>query len=161
MDRIMPIDLERPELRPKFRGYDRAATDRLLNGAARSLQDVLMENAALRQEIERLRSEIDLVRQQEQTLKEVLVVAQRAAEETRTVAHREAESILQEARQSALTERMATQQKLSETRWELERLKADRNRFAQEYRALLDEHLREISQVVCLEVVPGELANAV
>jgi cell division initiation protein len=156
MDRIMPIDLERPELRMKFRGYDRASVDRLINGAAKTLQEVLMENAAIRQELERLRGEVDLVRQQEQTLKDVLVVAQRAAEETRAVAHRDAETILEEARQAAMAERMSTQQKLSETRWEIEQLRANRMRYADDFRALLERHQRELGHVVGLEVVVGE-----
>jgi len=144
MERIMPIDLERPELRMKFRGYDRNGADRLLSGAAKTLQEVLQENANLRHELERLRGEVDLARQQERTLKEVLVVAQKTADETRASAHKEAALILEEARQAAMAERMADQQKLSETRWEIERLRADRGRFEQEMRELLDRHRREL-----------------
>jgi len=144
MDRIMPIDLERPELRMKFRGYDRSQVDRLLLGAAKTLQDTLQENVYMRGELERLRSEVGVTRQQEHTLREVLVVAQRTADEIRASAHREAAVILEEGRQAALAERMSDQQKLNDTRWEIERLRADRNRFEQEMRELIERHKREL-----------------
>jgi cell division initiation protein len=140
MERIMPIDLEQPSLRKGLIGYDRAATDRLLLGAARSLQDVLVENGALRQELERLRADAGIVREQEKVLKEVLVLAQKAADETRITAQRQADVILEEARQSALAERMNCQQKISEMRWDLERLRNERNRFSEEFKALLERH---------------------
>lgn len=140
----MPIDLERAELRKKLWGYDRAEVERLINGAAKSLQEALMENVAIRQDLERLRAEVETVRRQEDTLRDVLVVAQRAADETRAVAHREAETILEEARQAAQAERNDTQRKLSETRWEIERLTTERQRVADELRVLLERHLREL-----------------
>lgn len=136
----MPIDLEQPSLRKSLLGYERASTDRLLSGAARSLQDVLVENGTLRQEVERLRAEAGIVREQEKVLKEVLVIAQKAADETRIAAQRQADVILEEARQSALAERMNCQQKISEMRWDLERLRNERNRFSEEFKALLERH---------------------
>lgn len=161
MDRIMPIDLERPELRRKLRGYEPAVVDRLLNGAAKSLQELLLENAGLREELSRQRAASDLARKQEETLKEILVAAQRSADETRSCAHREAEAILEQARQAAMAERLAGQQQLSEARWELERVRSERTRYADEFRALLERHQRELSYIsgqhfVDLTVVTGE-----
>lgn len=144
----MPIDLEHPELKTSMRGYDKVEVDRLLAAAAKSLQQVLFENASLRAESERLRSELELLVRQEQTLKEVLVVAQHAADDTRTAAQKHADAIMEEARQAGLSERMATQQKLSEVRWEIDRLRAERNRYADDFRALLERHQRELAQML-------------
>lgn len=160
MDRIMPIDLERPELRKKLRGYDPSAVDRLLAGAAKTLQELLMENAALREELTRVRAESDALRQQEGTLKDVLVLAQKAADETRALAKREADAIVEEARQSAMAERMDTQQRLSELRWEIDRLRADRTRYVEEFRALIERHQRDLASEVRLTVVEGDAAAA-
>jgi cell division initiation protein len=160
MERIMPIDLERPELKKKFRGYDPSAVERLLNGAAKTLQELLFENSALREELERQRADSDRARQQEETLKDVLVLAQKAADETRSAAQKQAEATVEEARQSALAERMATQQKLSEVRWEIERLRGERVRYAEEFRGLLERHQRELAQIVPLTVVDGEATSA-
>jgi len=159
MDRIMPIDLEQPELRKKLRGYETTAVDRLLLGAAKSLQALLHENEALRLELDRQKSQLDSMRAQEQTLKEVLVVAQRAAEDTRSAAKMNAEATLEEARQSAMSEKMATQQKLSEIRWEIDRLKAERSRYADEFRSLLERHQRELAHIVGLTVVTGDAGD--
>lgn len=141
----MPIDLENAEIPHRVRGYDCAQVDRLLNGAAKTLQEVLIENVSLRNEVERLRSRVDASQEQDQTIKEVLVLAQRAADETRSAAQRQADAILNEARQSAAAERMAEQQKLSEVRWEIERLRADRSRLENDLRVTLERYLRELS----------------
>ncbi|WP_227625044.1 DivIVA domain-containing protein [Fimbriimonas ginsengisoli] len=156
----MPIDLERPELRKRIRGYDPTAVDRLIHGAAKTLQELLFENSALREELERLRADSDRAKLQEETLKDVLVLAQRAADETRATAQKQAEAVVEEARQAAMSERMATQQKLSETRWEIERLRLERSRYAEEFRALLERHQRELSQMVPLTIVEGEASSA-
>ena len=156
MERIMPIDLENPGLRKSLLGYERKSVDRLISGAAKTLQDLLIENDNLRQELERQRADADALRGQESTLKEVLVLAQRAAEETRMLAQKQAEATLEDARQAALAERMACQQKLSELKWDIERLRTERSRYADEFQSLLARHQRELSTIIGLTVVTGE-----
>ena len=97
-----------------------------------------------RNEVDRLRGQVDASHEQDHTLKEVLVLAQKAADETRSAAHKQAEALIAEARQSASAERMAEQQKLSEIRWEIERLKADKMRFEEDLRTILQRYLRDL-----------------
>jgi cell division initiation protein len=160
MDRIMPIDLDNAKLRKSFRGYNRNAVDDLLKETSRSLETLLAENAQLRDELDRHRAELQTYRTQENTLRDALLLAQRTADETRAVAHRQAEAVVEEARQAALAERMAVQQKVSEMRWELERLRQERQRFADDFRTLLDRHQRELASTVSLSIVEGEAVSA-
>jgi tryptophan 2,3-dioxygenase len=88
-------------------------------------------------------------------------MAQKSAEETRLAAQKQADATIEEARQAALAERMASQQKLSEIRWDIERLRAERVRYADEFRTLLDRHQRELAHVIGLTVVNGEATGAV
>lgn len=157
MERIMPIDLENVQLRKSLGGYDRRAVETLLKDTARSMESLLTENAALREELDRQRVDLVGYRTQEETLREALLLAQRAADETRAAAHRQADAILEEARQAALAEKMAVQQKLSEMRWELEKLRQERQRFADEFRELLGRYQRDLP-ATALTVVEGAVA---
>ena len=160
MDRIMPIDLERAQLKKSFRGYETSSVDRLIKSTAASLQTILVENQSLREEVERMRHELDRTRLQENTLKDALILAQKAADETRAAAHRHGENIIEEARQAALAERIAMQQQVSELRWDLERLRGERQRFQSEFKEMLDRYQRDITIIPILSVVQGDLVSA-
>lgn len=162
MERIMPIDLERAELKRAFRGYDRAQVQTLLQRAA-------VEMSALRSELDvavternRAAQELDGFKAQENTLKEALVLAQRTADETRAGAHSEADLIVEKARQRATEVESEMQVKINDLRWELERLRLEKQRFLGKYRAMLEEQLRDIAEMGGFAVVEGEAApNAV
>jgi len=158
MDRIMPIDLERPNLRKRFRGYDVNAVDTLLRGAARTLHEQRMENEALRERLASQTEELERARAAERMTQDVLLSAQRAADETRASAHRQADAMLEEARVSAMAERVNAQQQILEVRSEIERLRADRVRLEVELRALLERYLRELGPAPSLTLVEGNLA---
>lgn len=153
MDRIMPIDLERPDLRKRIRGYDVRAVDALLRGAARSLHELRMENETLRDRLTGQTDELERAQSQERLMSDVLVNAQRAADETRAAAQKHADAILEEARLAALAERVAGQQQVSELRYEIERLRSDRARMEADTRAFLERMLRELG--------PAQLTQAV
>ena len=92
MERILPIDLENTHFRRTLAGYDRRRVDDTMLRASRSLEAVLTENAALKAEIEHLRAETQAYRSQENTLRDAILVAQRAAEDTRAAAQRQADA---------------------------------------------------------------------
>jgi cell division initiation protein len=159
MDRILPIDLERAQLRKSFRGYAKKEVDTLLAGAAASMQQALVENDRLRQEIEQLRSEVERTRLTENTLRDTLVLAQQASDDARKAAQKQAEAMIEEGRQASITERALAQQHLSELRWEIEKLKIEKNRFTDEFRSMLARYERELPSPSLL-VVEGEAAEA-
>lgn len=160
MDRIMPIDLERAKFRKSFRGYETSSVDQLIKGSAESLQSLLVENSSLREELERHRQELERTKLQENTLKDALILAQKAADETRAAAHKHGENILEEARQAALAERLALQQQVSEQRWDLERLRSERKHFEEEFKAMLDRYQRDLTIVPILSVIEGDVKAA-
>lgn len=158
MDRILPIDLERAQLRKSFRGYARKEVDTLLLGAAQSMQQLLVENDRLRQDVESLRSEVERNRLVESTLKDALVLAQKAADDTRAAAQKQAENLLEEARQAAVVERGQLQQQLSDLKWEIESVKVERSRFNDEFRMVLERYMRELQPPPSLTVIDGDAA---
>jgi len=162
MDRILPIDLAHPKLRKSLRGYDVSAVEDLLQQAAKSLESFIAENVSLREQNETFRQELEGYRGQDTILRDTLVVAQRAADETRSVAQKHADVILEEARQAAVSERMSVQQKVSELQWDLERLRNERQRFTEDFKMLVDRYSRELALLSSanLSVIEGEAAHA-
>lgn len=145
MNRLLPIDLERAELRRAFRGYAVEDVDSLLEAAANSLEVLIIENASLKEQVERQRQEIERRGTEDGALRETLLLAQRAGEETKAHAKKEAELLLEEARQAGVREWSASQERARELRWEIERLRVEKQRFESDLRALIERHLRELS----------------
>ncbi|HWD37430.1 MAG TPA: DivIVA domain-containing protein [Fimbriimonas sp.] len=158
MDRVMPIDLENAKLGKVLRGYDPAEVDRLLAAAAAALERELTEKACLKETIDHLRSELEMFKREEKFVQEALVTAQKTADEIRAAAQKHADLIVEEARQLANTERTAAQQRVTEFRWELEKLRQDRQRFIEDFRLLLERAQRELAGVPTFEVVDSASA---
>ena len=146
MDRIKPIDLERHDLQTKFRGYDRAQVDALLKRAADEMAALLAELQAKKAECDQMKAQIENYQAQESTIKETLMVASRAADETRTNAHKEADLIVKEAKNRADEITKETKASLAEIKWDIERLRLDKQRFLNVFRNLLESHLRELAE---------------
>ena len=146
MERLMPIDLERIQLGTGWRGYDKKEVDAICLRAANEIGALLQELKEARETAATMTREVESYRAQEQTLKEALLLAQKAADETRASAHREANSIIEEARRQAGEIDQTAQARIADLRWEIERLGLERQRFESRLRTMLEEQLRLLDQ---------------
>jgi cell division initiation protein len=87
--------------RTTFRGYQAAATDKLLEDIAASFEDVWRERADLADKVEQLEADLVRFRDLESLLRTTLVSAEQASAETRDQARQEAGLILREAHAEA------------------------------------------------------------
>src|SRR3954463_15313013 len=97
MERIKPSDLENAELKRAVRGYDIVEVHKLLQKAAQEI-------ATLNYEIRQLKVENDKLnplQEQASTLTDVIVMAQKTADEKAHKAQREADKIVAAARREA------------------------------------------------------------
>ena len=78
-------------------GYKRAATDRLLAEIVASFEDVWRDRADLVDKVEQLEADLARFRELEALLRTTLVSAERASQEMKEQAKKEAELILSEA----------------------------------------------------------------
>lgn len=152
MDRMMPIDLERVDLRKRVRGYDPGQVHALLARVADEWETLHREVNALREEASRLASANADFRAREDTLKEALLLAQKAADETRANAHQEAERIVADARRKAAED-------LRELRDQVSRLREERREFEAEFRHLLEGCLAKLDRPT-LTLVDGQPVEA-
>lgn len=161
MERIMPIDLERAELRRTFRGFDRDQVQALLQRAAKEMSALRSENDSQAAEIAKLLQEVQTFRAQENTLKEALILASKTADETRSAAHRESELIVEGARQRAAEAESQMQSRINDLRFELERMRLDKQKFLSNFRAILEAQLRDIAEMGGYTVVEGDAPSHV
>jgi cell division initiation protein len=82
-------------------GYKRTPTDRLLTDIVASFEDVWRERADLADKVEQLEADLVRYRELEALLRTTLVSAERASQDVKEQARREAELILTEAHAEA------------------------------------------------------------
>jgi cell division initiation protein len=128
---LTPVEIRHVRLGRGFRGYRKAATDRLLEEIVDSFEEVWRERAELQDENERLESDIARYRDLETLLRKTLVTAERSAEELVEQSRREADVVLAEARLEA---RKITQQAHSER----DHLRAEASRIRALLRSALE-----------------------
>ncbi|MCW5936418.1 MAG: DivIVA domain-containing protein [Fimbriimonadaceae bacterium] len=143
-ERFTPLDLERVQIPTTLRGYHRETVDRLVAGVAEQLESLLVEVKELRRLNELASKELERFRAQEATLREALVLAQKAADDTRTAARREADSAVEAARLEASEIRQKALEATAAAHWELQKLDDEKRAFEARFRALLHEHLERL-----------------
>lgn len=100
---LTPLDINKKEFSRSFRGYSCNEVDEFLEQVLRDYGQVFRENQELREKNLRLTEELEHHANLEQTIKEALVMAQQTGEEMRQNAQREADLIIKEAENKALT----------------------------------------------------------
>jgi cell division initiation protein len=165
MERITPLDLQRAELPTAWRGFDKKSVETLLARAAESIEALTKENRRLADSLRQSEADLERFRLQESTLREALVLAQKAADEARSNAQRQADLTMAEAEQQARETRRQAHESVRALTWEAERLKEQRSHFESAFRALLQEHLARLdaigrAAVVALEEEPEAVPAA-
>jgi cell division initiation protein len=100
---LTPVEIKHIRLGVTLFGYKRALVDELLEDVAESFEDVWRDRADLADKVEHLEKELVRFRELEALLRTTLVSAERASQELREQARREAELVLTEAHTEART----------------------------------------------------------
>jgi cell division initiation protein len=111
---LTPVEIRHVQLRRAFpRGYRRADVDQLLNEIADSFEEVWRERADLADRIDELEVDAAKHRELEGLLRTTLVSAERASQDMKEQARREADLVVQEAHAEG---RRVTRETLAEKR---------------------------------------------
>jgi cell division initiation protein len=98
---LTPVELRHISLGRALFGYSRTAVDKLLDDVVQSFENVWRERADLADKIEHLEEDLVRHRELETLLRKTLVSAERAAQELKEQAKREADLTLAEAHAEA------------------------------------------------------------
>ncbi|MCS7224089.1 MAG: DivIVA domain-containing protein [Armatimonadetes bacterium] len=127
---LTPVEILRRRFRRTLFGYSVKEIHRFIKEVSEALAYLLDENNRLQEEVERLRLQLQDYQNLEQHIRDALVLAEKAADDAKKLAQKEAELIVSQARMEA--------QRLKQQAMETEQLKA---RLEAEVRALIHSYL--------------------
>ncbi len=135
---LTPLELRKRSFSPRFRGFDRNEVLQFLELMADDLEELHRQLDELDRENVRLKDELARHRENEETLRQTLVVAQRSAEGLRANSEKEAERIVAEAERQA--DRLVQQalEKVAEKEKRIRELRVERKNFHLKLQGMLD-----------------------
>jgi len=137
---LTSVDLRSIEFPKRFRGYDRREVDAFLRTLADELEEKDRSLAKLHQRAAQMEAELKEFRGLETSLQEVLLAAQKTAEDTRNNSLKEAELLLREAQLKAEELIHKTQDSLTDIKRELVELYQVKTNYLMQVRSILDTH---------------------
>jgi len=140
--RITPLDIQQKQFSNRFRGFDMEEVDSFLELIREEMEELLRENANLREESRRYEKQLKEYKNIETTLKDTLVSTQQMVEEYRNNAKKESELILKETELKAEDILREAQDKIVKIHEDITDLKGVRRHFKEELRRLVESHLR-------------------
>ncbi len=134
---LTPNDLRNQVFKSKMRGYDPLEVDAVLEETAAQWETLIGENLRLREQNSSISEQSKKYTDLEQTLRDTLVVAEKAAEERVAAARKETEVILEKARLQAESITRDAEARLGDHRQQIGELQATRDRLKAELEGLL------------------------
>ncbi|HLE44858.1 MAG TPA: DivIVA domain-containing protein [Methylomirabilota bacterium] len=145
--RLSAMDIRQQQFVVKlFRGFDPQEVDAFLEEVADDWEELLRENNLLKDQLATLEEQKKATDEQNQSLQQTLIIAQKMAEEFRESSKRAADIVLREAQLQA--EKLLEESRQEQTRLsgEVNALKQQRRQVAEELLATLRMHQRLVEQ---------------
>ena len=139
--RITPLDIQQKQFTTRFRGFDMEEVDSFLEIIREEMEELLRENANLREESRMLEKQLKEYKNIETTLKDTLVSTQQMVEEYQNTAKKAAELIEKEAELKADELLKQAQTKVIKIHEDITDLKGIRRHFKEELKRLIESHL--------------------
>jgi DivIVA domain-containing protein len=140
---LTPLDVrkKRGDFGKSLRGYDPPEVDGFLELVAERMEELVKENLAFREKIERLGEKVDLQEGREQAVQDALVTAQELRRDVKKQARREANLVEREARGRIEGMILESEKLLTEHQAALQELERQRERFLKAFRTFLEREL--------------------
>jgi|SRR5208283_398882 len=140
--RITPLDIQQKQFPVKFRGFEVDEVYSFLELVREELEELLRENASLKEQLSRADEQLKEHRSLETTLRETLMTAQQMVEDYKTNARKEAELLIKEADQKADNIIKEAQERVVKIHEDIVDLKGIRRHFKEEIKRLIESHLK-------------------
>lgn len=141
---ITPLDITQKQFRRVFRGLDSGEVEAFLELVASEFEALVKEVLALREVNQRKAEDIAEFRNRERALQETLVTAQKASEEIREAARKEAEITISDAELQAEKIVQAAHARFLRIVDDINELKRQRLQFEVNVRTLVESHVKLI-----------------
>jgi cell division initiation protein len=140
--RITPLDIQQKQFPVKFRGFEEEEVDSFLELVREEMEELLRENASLREDTKRLEKQVKEYRSIESALRDMLITTQQMIEEYQVNAKKDAELIKKEAELRAEEIVKEAQEKIIRIHEDIADLKGVRIHFKEELKRLIESHMR-------------------
>ena len=140
--RITPLDIQQKQFKMKLRGFDVEEVYGFLEIVREEMEDLLRENANLKENIQRSDNQIREYRDMETTLRETLMTAQQMVEDYKTNSRKEAELLIKEAETRADSLIREAHEKVIKIHEDITDMKGIRRHFKEELKRLIENHLK-------------------
>jgi cell division initiation protein len=152
MPRLTPLEIQKHEFTTKWKGLDRVEVESFLSMIAEETEDLARTNSELEGRVRQLLEENEEHRERERILRATLLTAQRASEDIRTSAQKDAERIVQEAQEAGERLTHSALQRSAEIEKAIQELKIQRVNF----RLQLQKMIELFQQVLDFDREEGE-----
>ena len=139
---ITPLDITQKQFRKRLRGYEPEEVEAFLSLVAVEFEALVKEVVALREENQRQEEALAEHKGRERALQETLVTAQKASEEIRDAARKEAEITISDAELQAEKIVQGAHARFLRIVDDINELKRQRVQFEAGVRTLVESHLR-------------------
>ncbi len=139
---ITPLDITQKQFRRRLRGLDPEEVEAFLALVAVEFEAVVKENGLLRDENQRIGESLAELKSRERALQETLVTAQKASQEIRDAARKEAEITLSDAELQAEKIVQAAHGRFLRIVDDINELKRQRVQFETNVRTLVESHVK-------------------
>ena len=140
--RITPLDIQQKQFPMKFRGFDVEEVYAFLEVVREEMEELLRENASLKETAQRAENQIKEHKDMESTLRETLITAQNMVEDYKTNARKEAELLVKEAELKSDSLMKDAQEKVIKIHEDIVDLKGIRRHFKEELKRLIESHMK-------------------
>ncbi|NIQ95121.1 MAG: DivIVA domain-containing protein [Desulfuromonadales bacterium] len=147
--RITPIDIQQRQFKSRMLGYDQGSVDQFLELVAEELARQHQQNQELQEELVRLRKTLEEMHQREKALQRTLMLAQQAADDVKSNAHKESDIIIADAKLQAERIVRDAEDRRIQLIGDIQELKRQKISFESSMRSLIESHMRMLD----LEVV--------
>jgi len=136
--RISPIDIEQQEFGRSFRGYNEEEVDDFLDKIVKDYEELIKENAKLKEEIDRMKDRLKEFSEIEETLRSALLNTQKSADEIKDRVENKAKLIVEKAEKEAEIIIQKASQKEDEAKNEINNLRRYKFIFKERFRSMLN-----------------------
>lgn len=145
---ITSNDIKKSDFKKSLRGYDVNEVDAFLETVSSQFDKLVFENRNLSDKIKSLTGDIEVYKENEQTLQKAIVKAQDFADDIIENAKKKAELIQKEAELNASEYKQVLEKELLERKQELEDLKNRNDRMVEDVKIFITDKLHEFDEFV-------------
>lgn len=145
--RLSPLDVRSQDFKKSLRGYDPEEVKSFLDAVADTMEDLLKEKETAEAELVGIRKKVEAFTQMEISLRDAMVAAQKAGDEARVNARRNAELMIREAELEVRQRIADAKRRVDDIFKTRDTVRAEMRSFVPRLRSLLESQLTYLANV--------------